>query len=91
MQSVVETVGKMDKAWQGKRKTGFRGKVTSRFHKVCGTLDSHQSLLKVLPEGSHYVSLFSGTLNAVITVMTISTECFRCCCADLPGAGEREL
>lgn len=74
MESVVDTVKKMDNAWQAKRKTGFRGKVTSRFHKFCGTLNSHQSLLKLLPEGSQYVSLFTGTLNAVITVVSISCE-----------------
>lgn len=71
MESVLDTVGKVEGAWQAKRKAGVRGSVNSRFHKFCGTLDAHSSLLKVLPEGSHYVSLFSGSLNAVIAVVPI--------------------
>jgi hypothetical protein len=68
MESVCEMVKKAESAWQVQRKAGNRGKVSSRFHKFCGTLDAHSSLLKVLPEGSEYVSLFSGSLNAVIQV-----------------------
>ncbi|KEZ43260.1 hypothetical protein SAPIO_CDS4959 [Scedosporium apiospermum] len=66
MESVCEMVKKAESAWQAQRKAGSRGKMSSRFHKFCGTLDAHSSLLKVLPEGSEYVSLFSGSLNAMI-------------------------
>lgn len=36
------------------------------FHRFCGSLGSHSSLIKILPEGNQYVSIFTGTLNAVI-------------------------
>ena len=65
----MDAVIRMESAWQAKRKTGFRGKVMTGFHRFCSTLDSHQSLLKLLPEGNDYVCLFSGALNAVITVI----------------------
>ncbi|EXU98462.1 hypothetical protein X797_008409 [Metarhizium robertsii] len=64
--SVLDMVERMNKAWQEKRKQGAGGKAMAFFHKFCGTLDSHSSLLKLLPEGNEYVSIFTGTLNAVI-------------------------
>ncbi|KAH0598309.1 hypothetical protein MHUMG1_03606 [Metarhizium humberi] len=64
--SVLDMVERMNKTWQEKRKQGAGRKVMAFFHRFCGTLDSHSSLLKLLPEGNEYVSIFTGTLNAVI-------------------------
>lgn len=66
--SVLDMVERMNKTWQEKRKQGAGRKVMAFFHRFCGTLDSHSSLLKLLPEGNEYVSIFTGTLNAVIKV-----------------------
>lgn len=60
-------VKEIDTASQGKKKKGI-GRAVGYFHKFCRTLGAHSSLLKVLPEGSEYVSIFTGTLNAVIKV-----------------------
>ncbi|KAF2104705.1 hypothetical protein NA57DRAFT_70913 [Rhizodiscina lignyota] len=66
IEGVTDMVNGMMKAWKAKRGEGWSGKALSGFHRFCRTLDSHSSLLKVLPEGNEYVSVFTGTLNAVI-------------------------
>ncbi|KUI53386.1 hypothetical protein VP1G_00696 [Cytospora mali] len=66
IQGVVAMVNAVNVQWQGKRKQGYSGKAKSFFHRFCGTLDSHSSLIKLLPDGNEYVSLFTGTLNAII-------------------------
>lgn len=72
LEGVVDLVQSMVKEYQHKRNQGWRGKVVSRFHRVTKTLDAHSALLKVLPEGNEYVSVFTGTINAVIKVCTVS-------------------
>ena len=71
VEGVADMVKEVMNAWQTKRAKGCRGKAISRFHRFCKCLDSHSSLLKLLPHGSIYVSVLSGTLEAVIKV--------RCC------------
>jgi hypothetical protein len=66
--SIVNMVNDMDIMWQEKIKHGTKRKAMGHFHKFCGTLNSHSSLLKLLPDGNIYVSIFTGTLNAVIKV-----------------------
>ncbi|KPM34605.1 hypothetical protein AK830_g11965 [Neonectria ditissima] len=66
IEGVVDLVRESNTKWQTKRKKGSGGKFMSTFHSFCGTLDSHSALLKVLPQGNEYVSLFTGSLNAVI-------------------------
>lgn len=68
IESVFDLVHVANDAIQKKKKSTSAGKITAHFHKFCGTLESHSLLLKVLPEGSEYVSVFTGTLNAVIKV-----------------------
>lgn len=58
--------------WQAKRKGGRMGRVKSLFHRFCGTLHSHSSLIKLLPEGNEYVSIFTGTLTAIIKVVSLN-------------------
>lgn len=70
IESVFDLIHAANDAIQRKKKSSSAGKITAHFHKFCGTLESHSLLLKVLPEGSEYVSVFTGTLNAVIKVST---------------------
>lgn len=56
------------RAWAAKRSKGFMGKALDQFHRFCHTLNSHSALIAVLPEGNEYVSLFTGSLNAIIKV-----------------------
>ncbi|KAM7184346.1 phytanoyl-coa dioxygenase [Rhypophila sp. PSN 637] len=67
VESVFDLITNLNTAVQAKRKTGLSGKITSTFHKFCDKLDSHSHLLKILPEGNEYVSIFAGTLNAIIS------------------------
>ncbi|KAF3801311.1 hypothetical protein GCG54_00005467 [Colletotrichum gloeosporioides] len=70
MNGVIETVEKTTQAWQLKRNNSRFAKAKRLFHQFCKTLHSHQAFLDILPSGSEYVSIFSGTLNAVIQAST---------------------
>lgn len=69
MDGVVEIVQSISAQWQAKKKLGRFGRAKELFHKLCGFLDSHSALIKLLPEGNEYVSIFAGTLNAIIKVL----------------------
>ncbi|KAI1383575.1 uncharacterized protein F4822DRAFT_81891 [Hypoxylon trugodes] len=66
MQGVVELVQEIAATSKAKRDNSRRGKAMNMFHKFCGTVDSHKSMLELIPEGSEYVSIFAGTLNVII-------------------------
>ncbi|KAI0600022.1 hypothetical protein F4775DRAFT_547723 [Biscogniauxia sp. FL1348] len=66
MEGVVELVKEIAAAAQTKKDNSRRGKVVKYFHKFCGTIDSHKSMLELIPQGSEYVSIFAGTLNVII-------------------------
>lgn len=68
IEGVVDMVQKMTDSWQLRKKQGRVGKANMLFHKFCGTLKSHSELIKLLPDGNEYVSVFTGTLNAIIKV-----------------------
>lgn len=40
-----------------------------KLHRFTACLDSHKSLLEILPEGNEYVSLFTGTASVLIKVV----------------------
>ncbi|KAF4879709.1 hypothetical protein CGCSCA1_v001046 [Colletotrichum siamense] len=66
MNGVIETVQEIQRAWESKRKNSRLARAKSLFHKFCGTLHAHKALIEILPSGNEYVSIFTGTLNAVI-------------------------
>ncbi|KAH8170875.1 phytanoyl-CoA dioxygenase family protein [Sarocladium implicatum] len=51
---------------QTEQEESIMGKITGRFHSICDTVHAHSAFLKMLPEGNEYVSIFTGSLNAVI-------------------------
>ncbi|KAI7772941.1 hypothetical protein LA080_012971 [Diaporthe eres] len=66
VEGVVDQVTKIHLKSEEKRKSGFAGKTKMLFHKFCGTINSHKSLLGILPEGNDYISIFTGVLHVVI-------------------------
>ncbi|KAI0432788.1 hypothetical protein F5Y09DRAFT_339345 [Xylaria sp. FL1042] len=66
MESVVDLVKELTAANQAKKESSRRGKAMRSFHKFCETVNAHKSMLKIIPEGSEYVSVFAGTLNVII-------------------------
>ena len=74
IENVISKIQEMDRTWKSRRGKGVGGRAATYFRRFCGTLDGHASLLKVLPEGSEYVSVFAGTLNAVIKVRLLKTS-----------------
>ncbi|KAK4227774.1 phytanoyl-CoA dioxygenase [Podospora fimiseda] len=63
---VIDLVKSLNASVQAKRKGGIVGKIMTRFHKFCDKLDSHSNMLKILPDGNEYVSIFAGTLTTII-------------------------
>ncbi|ELQ34945.1 hypothetical protein OOU_Y34scaffold00737g4 [Pyricularia oryzae Y34] len=68
MDGVIDTVTQLQTAWQKQRThaDSRTGKVRRLFHRFCGTVDSHSDLLKLLPDGNEYVSVFAGALSAIV-------------------------
>ncbi len=50
------------------KKRFLQGNVQNVFHRVCKTLDGHQSILSAIPESNQYVSVFCAGLKTVIQV-----------------------
>ncbi|KAF2143196.1 uncharacterized protein K452DRAFT_286025 [Aplosporella prunicola CBS 121167] len=65
-QDLVDLVEQSMSKWQERRSTGRRGKAMSFFRQFCRSINSHKAVMGILPEGNEYVSLFTGTLNAVV-------------------------
>jgi hypothetical protein len=55
-------------SWDRKRRESWGGKVMSKFHSFCRAVNSHKTLLDVLPQSSEYVSVFYGSLTAITLV-----------------------
>ncbi|KAI0514732.1 hypothetical protein F5B22DRAFT_610538 [Xylaria bambusicola] len=66
MEGVIDLVREISTTSRAKNQNSRRGKAMKYFHKFCETLDAHKSILKIIPEGSEYVSVFAGTLNVII-------------------------
>ncbi|RYC59102.1 hypothetical protein CHU98_g7105 [Xylaria longipes] len=66
MGGVIDLVKEITAASRAKNESSRRGKAMRYFHKFCGTIDAHKSILEIIPEGSEYVSVFAGTLNVII-------------------------
>ncbi|KAI1276256.1 hypothetical protein F5Y07DRAFT_366932 [Xylaria sp. FL0933] len=66
MEGVIDLVRELTAATQAKKESSRSGKAMRYFHKFCDTLNEHKSMLKIIPEGSEYVSVFAGTLNVII-------------------------
>ncbi|KAJ3576728.1 hypothetical protein NPX13_g3610 [Xylaria arbuscula] len=66
IEGVVDLVKDIITTSRVKNENSRRGKAMKYFHKFCGTVDAHKSILEIIPEGSEYVSVFAGTLNVII-------------------------
>ncbi|KAM0563590.1 hypothetical protein ACHAPJ_001314 [Fusarium lateritium] len=62
----LKLIGQGMHNWNDKRKSGRQGTVSRKFHKFCNGVDSHKSLLKILPESHEYFSIFMGSTTAVV-------------------------
>ncbi|KAJ3546080.1 hypothetical protein NM208_g2190 [Fusarium decemcellulare] len=66
MEGITKLVSQGIQSWNDKRQEGRQGIVSKKFHKFCNSVDSHKSLMKVLPESHEYFSLFMGSVTAVV-------------------------
>lgn len=74
IEGVLDQVRQVHLKIDAKRKSGFMGKTKSLFHKFCKTIDSHKSLLGILPEGNEYISIITGVLHLVVQVRPIINQ-----------------
>jgi hypothetical protein len=66
MESVLKMVENMQTSWQKQRQTSRLGRTMGKFRRFCKGVESHSTLLQILPQGNEYVSVFTGTLNLVL-------------------------
>ncbi|KAF5008483.1 hypothetical protein FDECE_5242 [Fusarium decemcellulare] len=66
MEGITKLVSQGIQHWNDKRQEGRQGTVSKKFHKFCNSVDSHKSLMKVLPESHEYFSLLMGSVTAVV-------------------------
>ena len=65
---LVNMVDSIARDWQNKRNTTKSGRFMKYFISFCETLDAHSTMLEMLPNGSEYVSLFTGALKSIIKI-----------------------
>ena len=71
-EDVVNMMKGIEDEWQQKREKGTWGITKKYLRRVGTTINSHSTLLKVLPADSHYVSIFCGTVQTLIKVRLVS-------------------
>ena len=74
-EDVVSVMKGLENQWQQKKDRGTWGSTKKCLRRVCGAIDSHSTLLKVLPADSQYASVFCGTLQTLIKVGSSSMIC----------------
>lgn len=65
---VFDLMNNISTEFEDKRKRGPTGLINRYFRESCEQLKAHDTLLSILPEGSEYVSLFTGVLKSIIKV-----------------------
>ncbi|TDZ54530.1 Acetylcholinesterase [Colletotrichum trifolii] len=92
---VIDVVQSLQSKWESKRSSGRISEAKSLFHKFCETLHSHSLLIKLLPSGNEYVSIFTGSLNAIIQASVnhekVAEGLSEALCASLPSVFNTEL
>lgn len=68
IEGVLEVVSRIQRDWQSQRHDTRFGKVIQKLHRFCEGIHAHRSFLEILPEGSEYVSIFTGTLSVILKV-----------------------
>jgi len=65
---VFDLMNNISTQFEDKRNRGPTGLINKYFRQSCEKLKAHDNLLSILPEGSEYVSLFTGVLKSIIKV-----------------------
>lgn len=71
IEGVMDQVKQIHLKHEAKKKDGIAGRTKKYFHRFCGTINAHKSLLGILPEGNEYISIFTGVLHVVIQVCPV--------------------
>jgi hypothetical protein len=71
---VKQAMASVASKWETDRKKGKTGKICSFYTRCCLSIKSHETMLKILPEGDKYFSLFSGVLKSVVFVRPATVD-----------------
>lgn len=71
VEGVIDQVKQIHLNYEAKRRGGITGKINRYFHRFCDTINTHKSLLGILPEGNEYISMFTGVLHVIIQVCPV--------------------
>ncbi|KAG8157862.1 hypothetical protein KVR01_012134 [Diaporthe batatas] len=66
IEGVIDQVKQIHLKREAKTQSGMTGRTKRFFHRFCGTINTHKSMLGILPEGNEYISIFTGVLHVVI-------------------------
>ncbi|CZT20229.1 uncharacterized protein RCC_06086 [Ramularia collo-cygni] len=66
LNDVKQVMQDVDQSFHQKRKSGATGFITSHYSRACVFIKEHEGMLKVIPQGSEYVSLISGVLTSIV-------------------------
>ncbi|KAK5110405.1 hypothetical protein LTR85_001269 [Meristemomyces frigidus] len=67
---VISMMTDVEQRWDKQRKKGTFGAISNNYRRCCLCIKSHEKMLKILPDGSEYVSLFTGVLTSIVYVAT---------------------
>jgi hypothetical protein len=64
---VRDAMSDVEQRYDRKCKSGVLGKMGVQYRRAYTSIQSHQIMLQIIPQGNEYVSLFSGVLVSVVS------------------------
>ncbi|KAH6618458.1 hypothetical protein C7974DRAFT_440674 [Boeremia exigua] len=63
LHATIRRLKEQNEIKSGKR---FLGKTKKRFHEICGTVNDHLTILKILPQGEYYTAPICGAVELIV-------------------------
>ncbi|KAH7409920.1 hypothetical protein DE146DRAFT_643332 [Phaeosphaeria sp. MPI-PUGE-AT-0046c] len=64
--SLHDTIRRLKEQNDVKSGKGFLGKTKKKFHGICGTINDHLTILKILPQGEYYTAPICGAVELIV-------------------------
>lgn len=71
IETLRRAIDQSQDAWLAKKTKGF-GKAKDRFFDFLDTMNDHSYLFNIIPSGDKYISLITGVVSSVVTVIANS-------------------
>ena len=66
--SLSQTVLRLKSQHDLRYENGVRGRSKKGFHSICGKINDHMNVFKILPQGEKYVAPICGSLELIVKV-----------------------